>query len=304
MRPSIRPVLIYRLIDPRDQRVRYVGKTETRLSRRLAGHIKQAKDGRGGSSAPWILDLLAQGLRPRIEMIETVPVGNAWPAREKHWIAEYRRQYPDLLNIALGGAGGGAIYMTPEVKERLRIAAKQQWVDGGETMRQKQLKRVNDYWSDERNHAIQRERARAQMANPQYKNRVAEAIKRKFSDPLYREKHSLLTKKWWAEHPEARAVAAEKTRRVFFNPGHRAAHGALSAQIANKVAAKRLKISLSEYQNLLDAEQKLCTNCGVLHRFLEFGLDKRGTRGLSSTCRKSRNAKLKAQRDIQSGKTA
>lgn len=280
MRPSIRPVLIYRLIDPRDQRVRYVGKTETRLSRRLAGHIKQAKDGRGGSSAPWILDLLAQGLRPRIEMIETVPVGNAWPAREKHWIAEYRRQYPDLLNIALGGAGGGAIYMTPEVKERLRIAAKQ------------------------RNHAIQRERARAQMANPQYKNRVAEAIKRKFSDhPLYREKHSLLTKKWWAEHPEARAVAAEKTRRVFLNPGHRAAHGALSAQIANKVAAKRLKISLSEYQNLLDA-QKLCTNCGVLHRFLEFGLDKRGTRGLSSTCRKSRNAKLKAQRDIQSGKTA
>jgi len=78
-------VSIYVLVDPRDQIVRYVGKTRRSLRDRLNGHLAD-KDSR---RSPWIAELRAIGLRPIIAEIESVPDERSTEA-ERTWISHYR----------------------------------------------------------------------------------------------------------------------------------------------------------------------------------------------------------------------
>lgn len=295
MRPSIRPVSIYRLVDPRDRRPRYVGKTENTLYRRLAGHLKQARDGIGPCRG-WIGELLALGMRPSIELIETVPPGSAWPAREKYWILEYRRGCPDLLNVGPGGGGGGAIHMTAAVRARLSERAQEQWRMGGDEMRRRQTEIIRAYWADAGNREAQGQRLAAQRADPEKRQRLHNAHAEAVRAPAARAAAADRVKYRMLDNPGLRSVYAEATRRSFQDPARRVAHGKISALIQSKIAAKRLGISLDDYLDLLAARQKFCRACGVVHPFTEFGPHPRGVHGLDASCRDSRNTKLRAKR--------
>lgn len=88
-------VTIYCLIDPRDGRVRYVGRTTQSLVRRLQGHCDSAT--RYRSQTPltrWLRELLAAGQSPRIRSLAVVSDVLADQA-ERETIA----RYPDLLNV-------------------------------------------------------------------------------------------------------------------------------------------------------------------------------------------------------------
>ncbi len=89
---------IYRLRDPRDGMVRYVGKTID-PKRRLSSHISSSyRDCR--PSARWCRKLKSLGLRPIMEVVEwTVD----WELSERRMIAQYRSEGDRLLNIADGG---------------------------------------------------------------------------------------------------------------------------------------------------------------------------------------------------------
>jgi|ERR1039458_3146154 hypothetical protein len=94
---------IYGLIDPRDYKVRYVGRTSQRMNRRLAHHTAAAKRGNTKPVYEWMRSL--QPLQPWLVCLETCvglvkkTNGLGWrddaePAEVK-WIKRFRR---DCLN--------------------------------------------------------------------------------------------------------------------------------------------------------------------------------------------------------------
>lgn len=96
-----RKVKIYTLKHPDTLEVRYVGKTVRSLSRRLGNHIANAKGKKHNKHlSNWILNILALGKRPVIELIEEVD-SSVWQEREKYWIT----QFSNLINLTEGGDG-------------------------------------------------------------------------------------------------------------------------------------------------------------------------------------------------------
>lgn len=96
-----RKVKIYILKHPDTLEVRYVGKTVRSLSRRLGNHIDNAKRRKHNKHlSNWILNILSNGKRPIIELIEEVD-NSVWQERERYWIT----QYPNLINLTEGGDG-------------------------------------------------------------------------------------------------------------------------------------------------------------------------------------------------------
>lgn len=94
---------IYGLSDPRDGRIRYIGRTRQSFARRLTGHCC-SKFLRGNSRREqWITSLTSSGQKPFIQFLECVP-GNGFDA-ERKWIAKYREMGHDLTNSTDGGAG-------------------------------------------------------------------------------------------------------------------------------------------------------------------------------------------------------
>lgn len=104
----IRPWLchIYVLIDPRDGRIRYVGKS-TDPARRLRFHLWKARAGIVDPKYAWLRQLIAGRFEPIVNIVETVwnTDDRLWWAAESAWIAWYRARGYDLTNIELGGLG-------------------------------------------------------------------------------------------------------------------------------------------------------------------------------------------------------
>lgn len=98
--------------------VRYVGKTSGTLARRLRGHIAETKRYSHLYKSRWIAELLREGFRPSIRLLEEVAPQN-WEEREKFWI----KQFPNLTNAAPGGAGcpTGTVRSSDYI-ERMRTA--------------------------------------------------------------------------------------------------------------------------------------------------------------------------------------
>ncbi len=93
-------IYIYSLIDPRYNKVRYIGKT-VNLKRRYEQHL-YLFTGNNPRKERWIQGLKNEGLKPEMVVIEECNESN-WMDSEKRWIAHYREICSDLTNIADGG---------------------------------------------------------------------------------------------------------------------------------------------------------------------------------------------------------
>jgi hypothetical protein len=90
---------IYALVDPRDQRVRYVGFSRD-PRQRLIKHIKNAREGKlQFPVVAFVQELIAAGLVPAVRVLEV----GVTIERESHWIQQFRQNEPDLLNLSDGG---------------------------------------------------------------------------------------------------------------------------------------------------------------------------------------------------------
>lgn len=89
--------LVYGLVDPRTNAVRYVGKT-LNPRRRMETHLEKPCNAR---LAVWLGELKFLGLRPEMVAIEIVPRSH-WERAERKWIAHYRTLC-DTLNVQPGG---------------------------------------------------------------------------------------------------------------------------------------------------------------------------------------------------------
>lgn len=109
-------VYIYRLIDPRTNEVRYIGKAVD-LHARLRAHINR-KAGRAHRDC-WLQNLRDNGLEPVMELVGSC-FESEWEDFEKMWIADYRKAGCDLVNATAGGDGSLGLKHRPETIVKLR----------------------------------------------------------------------------------------------------------------------------------------------------------------------------------------
>ena len=79
--------LIYGLLDPRDNSLRYIGKTHKRREWRLAEHIECARENDKRPVYDWIRELLHAGLEPAIFVWRRIPPENDWREEERKAIS-------------------------------------------------------------------------------------------------------------------------------------------------------------------------------------------------------------------------
>jgi len=93
---------IYKLIDPRNNQVKYIGKANKPVER-LKAHINPARY-RSTYKHNWIRQLRREKVKPIMIILEEVSI-NRWKEREKAWILFYKYINAPLTNIAGGGEG-------------------------------------------------------------------------------------------------------------------------------------------------------------------------------------------------------
>ena len=107
-------VYIYGLIDPRDNQIRYIGKTNN-PSHRYNDHISYRHT---NHCSGWIKSLAKLNLRPRMFILEkTNP--DLWQESERAWISFFRELGCRLTNMADGGEGPLGYIKTEQHRKRL-----------------------------------------------------------------------------------------------------------------------------------------------------------------------------------------
>lgn len=93
---------IYSLSNPTDNSIRYVGKA-IQLNRRYYAHLNDRNREKTHKSN-WIKNLFANGLRPKIEILDEVPL-DQWQYWEIWWITQIKSWGFNLTNATDGGCG-------------------------------------------------------------------------------------------------------------------------------------------------------------------------------------------------------
>ena len=114
-------IYIYKLVDPRDGKPRYVGKTNHLKIRRKIHCTRKFNT----TCSTWIWELKSVGLKPDIVALEELPDGSDWQPHEQYWMDLLRSQGEVLLNSARAGAGPPVPHVVSlETREKLRAAFK------------------------------------------------------------------------------------------------------------------------------------------------------------------------------------
>lgn len=118
-------VHIYGLRDPRDGKIRYVGKTASPPSFRLQSHVDFARRHPENSRpvSAWIRELYSWGLKPEIVLLEDVPI-DRWRQAEREWgirLNAKTRLANSISHLGNGPVHSGTARWTPELEARLGL---------------------------------------------------------------------------------------------------------------------------------------------------------------------------------------
>lgn len=111
---------IYKLVDPIDESIRYVGLTFNSLKQRLKSHRNEKSK---SHKTNWINHLKGLGQSPYIELIETVSDYNEACEREIFWIDKLKKEGHNLTNHASGGNKNKK--MSNEVRLKMSFSQKE-----------------------------------------------------------------------------------------------------------------------------------------------------------------------------------
>jgi len=106
---------VYCLVDPFNDKVRYIGITKN-IESRFKQHIKESKRGNKNHRCNWIRSVLDKGELPKVCIIEEVNFEEKFE-REKYWISYYGRE--NLVNGTDGGEGVLGIEKSDKLKKYL-----------------------------------------------------------------------------------------------------------------------------------------------------------------------------------------
>lgn len=114
--------LIYALTDPRTDEVRYIGKSTSGL-KRPKEHLRPTQLKPNTHKTRWIRQLLTQGLKPKIQILEEFSTGDDLNYAECFWIAQGRGLEWKLTNATKGGDGQSKGYApSEETRAKMREA--------------------------------------------------------------------------------------------------------------------------------------------------------------------------------------
>ncbi len=112
--------LIYGLRDPRDLRIRYVGKSSSGLDRpnrhRLSNNIKKTFN---SPRTVWIRSLLKLELTYEIVVLQRITNKNELNSAERYWIS-IGKQAGTLTNVTDGGEGASGWRMPEEQRQKIK----------------------------------------------------------------------------------------------------------------------------------------------------------------------------------------
>lgn len=212
-----KPTLIYGLIDPRTNQLRYVGKTVKSEAQRLSTHVWHARFfKRRRYVLAWIKGVLDDGYQPEIFTIETVPVGGDWIEAEKFWIVYFRSIGADLCNLTDGGEGALGAKASEARKQQLR----DQWAGDAHPTRGKPMpahvreaigKANAKYRADPRWREWAAERIRAGITAETHVNSIA-ALRAIEADPVLRARRDAARREA-IQAPEFKAAIGDWSRK-------------------------------------------------------------------------------------------
>lgn len=192
-----RPVYIYGLFDPRDGRLRYIGKTVTSLKKRLEQHLSPKQAGDGTRRGNWISLLLKQNLRPDMRLLTQTTEAD-WERDEKDWIARARADGCALVNATDGGRS-----LCWAANGRIRV-----WTDEQRAAVSARFKRWNAEHPDE---AARVRRPKGWDPTPEARERMRQAQLTRERMPEETARRKRGKQAWLDAHPEWR-IKSDETR--------------------------------------------------------------------------------------------
>jgi hypothetical protein len=109
---------IYTLTDPRDNKIKYIGKTKNDINKRLIRHINESNS--NSKKDNWIKLLKKYDLIPTVELLDIGDSKNI-NSLEIYWISQFIAWGFDLKNTTNGGDGGWDNIKHTEIsKEKMR----------------------------------------------------------------------------------------------------------------------------------------------------------------------------------------
>lgn len=113
--------LVYGLVDPRTGHLRYVGKSTSGM-RRPRAHCTPANLRKGTHKANWLRQLVADGTRPEITVLQECSGPEELYDLEQGWISYFRGLGAPLTNATDGGPGILGIKRSSETRARISAA--------------------------------------------------------------------------------------------------------------------------------------------------------------------------------------
>lgn len=159
----MKEVKIYKLVDPRNYEVKYIGKTINSLEYRLYKHITD-KPLHNTHKHNWIQSLIILGLKPNIELVEICDESN-WKERERYWI----KYYNNLTNNTTGGEN--EYYFTEEIKEKISTRIKNAWISVN--YRNNISEKRKEYWSNPENRKSHGDKLRNKPLSDEHKEKIS-----------------------------------------------------------------------------------------------------------------------------------
>ena len=124
---SIMPYVIYGLVDPTTNLLRYIG-ASTSPKRRRKHHFEQPERYRKAPVEEWKRELRTQGLRPGFIVLDTAASRDEMYEKEVFYISYFRCFDVPLLNVSTGGEYGRAgVKHSNETRVKLSVALKRYW---------------------------------------------------------------------------------------------------------------------------------------------------------------------------------
>ncbi len=193
-------VKIYGIICPIIGEVRYIGKTDQDLRRRLTNHLSDARKNAENHRQRWIRKCLNIGLLPSIFLLEEVPAGQCWQEREIAWIARAIELGYRLTNQTTGGEGVQLSDPETLARWKINLSAAMERVRARPGYMQCRKDSSKKGWESSRHIML------AAFANPETKAKHSKRAKRTWENP---ETRGRMMNRWT---PEARAKQAELVR--------------------------------------------------------------------------------------------
>jgi hypothetical protein len=223
-------VKIYGLVCPVSQQIRYIGKTNQKLSKRLIAHITDAKKSTYSHKRRWIRKCLSLGLRPTSWLLEEVPDGQRWQDREIAWIRRAKELGFDLTNQTVGGEGLDFIdpAANAEYRAKHRVAMNRAREENPSLIRAL-IDGNKRSWRENREERVSS--IRAAMNTPEYKKNLADAMKVARSKQSFKENFRRAARAKWVTNrdtlmkafarPETKKKQSESKKKAWKDPEKR-----------------------------------------------------------------------------------